>query len=70
MWNFLKKFFCYGITWIVFVKFEYKFKYKGLKDLAVKKQTFLKGILFVMLSQFIIKILGFVYRIVLTKKKL
>ena len=69
MWNFLKKFFCYGITWIVIVKFEYKFKYKGLKDLAVKKQTFLKGILFVMLSQFIIKILGFVYRIVLTNFK-
>ena len=37
--------------------------------MAVKKQTFLKGILFVMLSQFIIKILGFVYRIVLTNFK-
>ena len=37
--------------------------------LAVKKQTFLKGILFVMLSQFIIKILGFVYRIILTNFK-
>lgn len=37
--------------------------------MAVKKQTFLKGILFVMLSQIIIKILGFVYRIILTNFK-
>lgn len=37
--------------------------------MAVKKQTFLKGILFVMLSQIIIKVLGFVYRIILTNFK-
>lgn len=37
--------------------------------MAIKKQTFLKGILFVMLSQFIIKILGFLYRIILTNFK-
>lgn len=37
--------------------------------MAIKKQSFLKGILFVMLSQFIIKILGFIYRIILTNFK-
>ena len=34
--------------------------------MAVKKQTFMKGVLVIMLSQILIKVFGFVYRIVLT----
>lgn len=37
----------------------------GVK-LAIKKQTFMKGVLVIMISQILIKIFGFVYRIVLT----
>lgn len=34
--------------------------------MAIKKQTFMKGILVIMVSQVLIKVLGFIYRIVLT----
>ena len=34
--------------------------------MAVKKQTFMNGVLVVMFSQILIKIFGFVYRIILT----
>ena len=34
--------------------------------MAIKKQTFMKGVLVIMISQIIIKIFGFIYRIVLT----
>lgn len=34
--------------------------------MAIKKQTFMKGILIIMVSQVLIKLLGFVYRVVLT----
>lgn len=37
----------------------------GVK-LAIKKQTFMKGVLVIMISQILIKIFGFIYRIVLT----
>jgi stage V sporulation protein B len=37
--------------------------------LAVKKQTFLKGVLVIMGAQILIKLLGFIYRIVLTNFK-
>lgn len=37
--------------------------------MSVKKQTFLKGVLVIMLAQILIKLLGFVYRIVLTNFK-
>jgi len=34
--------------------------------LAIKKQTFMKGVLIIMVSQILIKIFGFIYRIILT----
>ena len=34
--------------------------------LAIKKQTFMKGVLVIMISQIIIKIFGFIYRVILT----
>lgn len=34
--------------------------------MAIKKQTFMKGILVIMISQVVIKLLGFVYRVILT----
>ena len=34
--------------------------------MAIKKQTFMKGVLVIMISQILIKIFGFIYRIVLT----
>lgn len=37
----------------------------GVK-LAIKKQTFMKGVFVIMISQILIKIFGFIYRIVLT----
>lgn len=37
--------------------------------MAIKKQTFMKGVLIIMISQVLIKLLGFVYRIVLTNFK-
>ncbi len=37
--------------------------------MAIKKQTFMKGVLIIMLSQVLIKLLGFIYRIVLTNFK-
>lgn len=37
--------------------------------MAIKKQTFMNGVLVIMLSQILIKVFGFVYRIVLTNFK-
>ncbi|MCX8074903.1 MAG: polysaccharide biosynthesis protein [Clostridia bacterium] len=37
--------------------------------MALRKQTFIKGILIIMISQVLIKVLGFIYRIVLTNFK-
>lgn len=37
--------------------------------MAVKKQTFFKGVLVIMMAQILIKLLGFIYRIVLTNFK-
>ncbi|MBR1884257.1 MAG: hypothetical protein IJ809_04925 [Clostridia bacterium] len=37
--------------------------------MAVKKQTFLKGVFVIMMAQIFIKLLGFVYRVVLTNFK-
>ena len=34
--------------------------------MAIKKQTFMKGVMIIMISQILIKIFGFIYRIVLT----
>jgi len=34
--------------------------------LAIKKQTFMNGVLIIMISQILIKLLGFIYRIILT----
>ena len=34
--------------------------------MAIKKQTFLKGVFIIMIAQVLIKVLGFVYRVVLT----
>jgi len=34
--------------------------------LAIKKQTFMKGVMIIMVSQILIKIFGFIYRIILT----
>lgn len=34
--------------------------------MAIKKQTFMKGVLIIMVSQILIKIFGFIYRIILT----
>jgi len=34
--------------------------------LAIKKQTFMKGVMIIMISQILIKIFGFIYRIILT----
>ena len=37
--------------------------------MAVKKQTFMNGVLVIMFSQILIKVFGFVYRIILTNFK-
>lgn len=37
--------------------------------MAVKKQTFMKGVLIIMISQILIKVFGFIYRILLTNFK-
>ena len=37
--------------------------------MAIKKQTFIKGVFIIMISQILIKLLGFVYRIILTNFK-
>ena len=34
--------------------------------MAIKKQTFMNGVLVIMFSQILIKLLGFIYRIILT----
>ena len=34
--------------------------------MAIKKQTFMNGVLIIMISQILIKLLGFIYRIILT----